>query len=206
SGSASACFMRRNDALTSTFHASENDSQSNSSTGPIRGVTPAVSTTRSGLRSRRRRSTNAGSVASPWSVESPSPTFVSSARSLCALPATAVTRTPSEINALTVTLPTPELPPMTTALLPRRDVISLSISRWPAVFGRSALVVLIVATPPHAFFLIAALGSTVEPLVHAPEHVQPARIRGIGVVNGAVFKREPTPARPRTPVPRNLGV
>src|SRR5207302_1258313 len=49
---------------------------------------------------------------------------------------------------------------------------------------RSALVVLVVAAPPDAR-LVASPGGAVEPLVHAPEGVQSARIGGIGVVDDA---------------------
>src|SRR5207248_6466591 len=54
--------------------------------------------------------------------------------------------------------------------------------------------VLVVATPPDAG-LVAAFGRAVEPLVHAPEPVQSARIRGIGVVDDAVLERERAHAR-----------
>src|SRR5437016_5550934 len=49
---------------------------------------------------------------------------------------------------------------------------------------RSALVVLVVAAPPGDR-LVTPLGCAVEPLVHAPEAVQSARIGGIGVVDDA---------------------
>src|SRR5258705_2413266 len=49
---------------------------------------------------------------------------------------------------------------------------------------RSALVVLVVSAKPEAR-LVATLGGTVEPLVHAPEAVQSARIGGLGVVDDA---------------------
>src|SRR5437762_1960558 len=54
--------------------------------------------------------------------------------------------------------------------------------------------VLVVATPPDAG-LVAAFGRAVEPLVHAPEPVQSARIGGIGVVDDAVLERERAHAR-----------
>src|SRR2546430_3875525 len=38
--------------------------------------------------------------------------------------------------------------------------------------------------------LVAPPGSAVEPLVHAPQAVQAARIGGIGVVDGAVLKQD----------------
>src|SRR5437660_1458057 len=61
--------------------------------------------------------------------------------------------------------------------------------------GNSALVVLVVAAPPHAR-LVAPLGGAVEPLVHAPEAVQSARISGISVVDDAVLEHEGAHARP----------
>src|ERR1700722_19264062 len=54
--------------------------------------------------------------------------------------------------------------------------------------------VFVVATPPDAL-LIATLGRPVEPLIGAPESVEPARIGGIGVVNDAVFHCESAHAR-----------
>src|SRR5437870_12376868 len=60
---------------------------------------------------------------------------------------------------------------------------------------RSALVVLVVAAHPDAR-LVAPPGCAVEPLVHAPEAVQSARIGGIGVVDDAVVERERAHARP----------
>jgi hypothetical protein len=44
--------------------------------------------------------------------------------------------------------------------------------------------------------LVASRGGAVEPLVHAPEAVQSARIGGIGVVDDAVLKHERAHARP----------
>src|SRR5438067_7985095 len=67
----------------------------------------------------------------------------------------------------------------------------------------SSLVVLVVTAPPDTR-LVAPLGCAVEPLVHAPEAVQSARIGGIGVVDDAVVERERAHARPlarvRSPV------
>src|SRR5439155_26065939 len=47
--------------------------------------------------------------------------------------------------------------------------------------------VLVVAAPPDAG-LVAPLGRAVEPLIHAPETVQSARIGGIGVIDNAVLE------------------
>jgi hypothetical protein len=52
-----------------------------------------------------------------------------------------------------------------------------------------------VAAPPDAR-LVASLGGAIEPLVHAPEAVQSARVGGIGVVDDAVLEHERTHARP----------
>src|SRR5258705_12202663 len=59
----------------------------------------------------------------------------------------------------------------------------------------SALVVLVVAAPPDAR-LVAPPRRSIEPLIHAPEAVQSARIGGIGVVDDAVLARERAHARP----------
>src|SRR3979411_2858083 len=76
----------------------------------------------------------------------------------------------------------------------RREVSRPSVvhQRHPRLC--SALVVLVVAAPPDAR-LVAPLGGAVEPLVHAPETVQSARVGGIGVVDDAVLERERAHAR-----------
>src|ERR1700756_471510 len=51
------------------------------------------------------------------------------------------------------------------------------------------------ATPPVAS-LVAPLGSTVEPLPHAPQSIQPTRIRRIRVVDDAILQNERTHPRP----------
>src|SRR5438067_2065265 len=45
--------------------------------------------------------------------------------------------------------------------------------------GRSALVVFVMTAPPESR-LVASLGRAIEPLVHAPEAIKPARVGGIG--------------------------
>src|SRR4051812_9645270 len=55
--------------------------------------------------------------------------------------------------------------------------------------------VLVVAAPPEAR-LVAPPGGAVEPLVHAPERVQAARVGGVGVVDDAVLEYERAQARP----------
>src|SRR6201987_1352124 len=81
----------------------------------------------------------------------------------------------------------------------RSETIRREISR-PRLRQRhprlgSALVVLVMAAPPDAR-LVAPLGSAVEPLVHPPEAVQPARIGRIGVVDDAILEHERAHARP----------
>src|SRR4051812_21752427 len=68
----------------------------------------------------------------------------------------------------------------------------------------SPLVVFVVAAPPEAR-LVAPPGGAVEPLVHAPEDVQSARIGGIGVVDHAVLERERAHARPLTRIRGHVG-
>src|SRR6516164_4962597 len=68
---------------------------------------------------------------------------------------------------------------------------------------RSALV-LVVAAPPDAR-LVTPLRGAVEPLVHAPEAVQSARIGRIRVVSNAVLERERAHARPFAGVRGRVG-
>src|SRR5438876_6029438 len=86
--------------------------------------------------------------------------------------------------------------------MPRETCRPAVAPRQPRL--RSALVVLIVAAPPDAR-LVAPFGCAVEPLVHAPEAVQSARIGGIGLVDDAVLKRERAHARPRARVRGHIG-
>src|SRR5882672_11348047 len=69
---------------------------------------------------------------------------------------------------------------------------------------RSALLILVVATPPGARF-IAPFGRAVEPLVHAPKAVQSAPIGGVGVVDDTVLDRERAQARPLARVRGHVG-
>src|SRR5205823_4323484 len=71
-------------------------------------------------------------------------------------------------------------------------------------FSPCLALVLVVAAPPDAR-LVASLGRAVEPRVHAPEAVQPARIGGIGVVDDAVLERERAHARPLAQVGGRVG-
>src|SRR2546422_8250688 len=85
----------------------------------------------------------------------------------------------------------------------RREISSPAVAPRQRRF-RSALVVLVVAAPPGAR-LVAPLGGAVEPLVHAPEAVQSARIGGIGVVDDAVLEHEGAHARPLARVRGHVG-
>src|SRR5262245_50474638 len=64
---------------------------------------------------------------------------------------------------------------------------------------RSTFFILVVSTPPDALF-IAPHWRAVEPLIHAPEAVEPTRISGIRVIDDAVFERECAHPRPLTRV------
>src|SRR5450432_1874778 len=79
-----------------------------------------------------------------------------------------------------------------------------SSAETPQKARRSALVVLVMATPPKAR-LVASLGRAVEPLVHAPEAVEPTRVGGIGVVDDAVLEHERAHAGPLPPERRPVG-
>src|SRR5438876_6190491 len=57
---------------------------------------------------------------------------------------------------------------------------------------------------PGARF-VAPLRRSVEPLVHAPEAVQSARVGGIGVIDDAVLERERAHARPLARVGGHVG-
>src|SRR5207244_5747134 len=78
------------------------------------------------------------------------------------------------------------------------------VGKLPWRPSASALVVLVVAAPPDAR-LVTPVGCAVEPLVHAPEPVQSARVRGIGVVDDAVLERERAHARPLARVRGHIG-
>src|SRR2546421_12036428 len=85
----------------------------------------------------------------------------------------------------------------------RREISSpVAAPRQPRL--RSAFVVLVVAAHPDAR-LVAPFGGAVEPLVHAPESVQSARIGGIGVVDDAVLEREHAHAGPLARVRGRVG-
>src|SRR5712691_6937780 len=65
----------------------------------------------------------------------------------------------------------------------------------------SLAVVFVVAAPPRAG-LVAAEWGAVEPLVHAPQAVQAALVRRVGVVDDAILERERAHAGPFSPVRR----
>src|SRR5438093_966323 len=60
--------------------------------------------------------------------------------------------------------------------------VGMSWDRYRGDLPRSFAVVLVVTAPPEPR-LVAPLGRAVEPLVHAPEAVHPALVRGVGVVH-----------------------
>src|SRR5215475_3273814 len=66
---------------------------------------------------------------------------------------------------------------------------------------RSLRVVLVVTLPPEAVvFLVPAERRSVEPLVHAPQRVEPACVGRVGVVDVAVLQGEGAHAGPFGPV------
>src|SRR4051812_18788992 len=60
-------------------------------------------------------------------------------------------------------------------------------------------------TAPPDSGLVAPLRSPIEPLVHAPDAVESARVRGIRVIDDAVFEHERTQARPLARVRGDIG-
>src|SRR5262249_41888847 len=90
----------------------------------------------------------------------------------------------------------------------RSETMGREISRPPVAPTNarrgSALVVLVVAAPPKTG-LVAPIWGAVEPLVHAPEAVKPARIRRVGVVYNAILERERAHARPLARVRGRVG-
>src|SRR5207245_4392607 len=66
-----------------------------------------------------------------------------------------------------------------------------------------SLAVLVVAFPPDPR-LITSFGCAIEPLVCAPEIVQSARIRRIGVVDDAILEHKGTHTRSLTNVRRRI--
>src|SRR5262245_37978978 len=80
------------------------------------------------------------------------------------------------------TIVTAALPAKSSAEMPR------SARSVPTTTTRSTLV--LVAAPPPDARLVAPLGGAVEPLVHAPQAVESARIGGIGVVDRSALEHE----------------
>src|SRR5215510_7219344 len=73
----------------------------------------------------------------------------------------------------------------------------------PTVHGSLDAVFVVAAIPDASF--VAAEWRAVEPLVHAPEDVDPALVRRVGVVDGAVLEGERAHARPLAPVGLPVG-
>src|SRR2546421_2501701 len=117
--------------------------------------------------------------------------------------ATATTEAPSSANARAIPCPKPRLAPTTTVVLPDQSLMLVLVL---CVSMGSLAVVLVVAAPPEAG-LVATEWHAVEPLVRAPEDVQPARVRRGGVVDDAILQRERAHAllfsRVRRPVRSN---
>src|SRR5213594_1398491 len=79
----------------------------------------------------------------------------------------------------------------------RRVLQAIRINSSPP----SLAVVLVMAAPPEPR-LVTALGRAVEPLVHAPEAVHPALVRGVGVVHNPILQHERAHTGPFLPVRR----
>src|SRR2546428_8130239 len=67
--------------------------------------------------------------------------------------------------------------------------VGMSWDRHRGDLPRSFAVVLVMTAPPEPR-LVAPLRRAVEPLVHAPEAVHPALVRGVGVVHNPILQHE----------------
>src|SRR2546421_8503507 len=123
---------------------------------------------------------------------------VASSASAGPVRATATTGAPASANARAIPRPRPRLAPTTTVVLPDKSLIIVLFLCMSMV---SLAVVLVVAAPPEAG-LVATEWRAVEPLVHAPEDVQPALVRRVGVVDDAILERERAHPGPFSPVRR----
>src|SRR5258708_2393667 len=141
------------------------------------------------------------------------------ASSARAVPGNRDHRSTSLANARAFPRPKPRLAPTTTVVLPEKAVlvwvsmvfVPFRFPGWGPDAGNdgrperadarsgevgwrllphaSLAVVLVVAAVPDAG-LVAPAWRAVQPLVHAPESVQPARVRRVGVVDDAIRERE----------------
>src|SRR5258708_35457805 len=111
---------------------------------------------------------------------------VASSASAGPVRATATTGAPASANARAIPRPRPRLAPTTTVVLPDKSLI---IVPFLCVSMVSLVVVLVVAAPPEGG-LVATEWRAGEPLVHAPEGVQPALVRRGGVGYDPILQRE----------------
>src|SRR4029453_889810 len=89
--------------------------------------------------------------------------------------------------------------PSAASIFPSREIFIPAIN-----FRMSSLSVFVVPAKPEVR-LVAPLRRAVEPLVHAPEAVESARIGGIGVVDGAVLEDECAHAGPLARISGHVG-
>src|SRR2546421_2130953 len=102
--------------------------------------------------------------------------------------ATATTEAPASANARAIPRPKPRLAPTTTVVLPDKSLIVTLLLCLSA--GSLGVVFITTAVPGNV--LVAPLWCAVEPLVHAPDCVEAARVPRIGVVDDAVLARKGT--------------
>src|SRR6266568_2457573 len=200
SGFSSASRSQVNAILTSVYQLTENVSHVWYWSGRITGLAPATRMRTSGSYWSSRLHATVSSAASATSVRMFALVVASSA-SAGPFRATATTGAPASANARAIPRPKPRLAPTTTVVLPDKSLI---IVLFPCVSMVSLAVVLVVAAPPDPRF-VAPLRCAVEPLVHAPQAIESARVRGIGVVDDAVLERERAHARRLSRVRRPVG-
>src|SRR6266436_4061684 len=200
SGLSSASRSQLNAILTSVCQLAENVSHVWYWSGRITGLAPAARMRTSGWYWSSRLHATVASAASATSVRMFALVAASSS-SAGPVRATATTGAPASANARAIPRPKPRLAPTTTVVLPDKSLKALMFVPFLCVSMVSLAVVLVVAAPPDAG-LVATEWRAVEPLVHAPEDVQPALVRRVGVVDGAILQRERAHAGPFSPVRR----
>src|SRR6266852_4000582 len=197
SGFSSASRSQVNAILTSVCQLTENVSHVWYWSGRITGLAPATRMRTSGSYWSSRLHATVASAASATSVRMFALVVASSA-SAGPVRATATTGAPASANARAIPRPKPRLAPTTTVVLPDKSLITVLFLGVSMV---SLAVVLVVAAPPEAG-LVATEWRAVEPRVHAPEAVNPALVRRVGVVDDAILERERAHAGPFSPVGR----
>src|SRR5262245_13956698 len=132
---------------------------------------------------------------------------------IAAVTAAIARRSMTSITSRIAMRPAQERPQSSPRRTPCRHAVAASAGsvRRPRLFRGSgegsapSSVPVLVVTPPPDPGLVAPFGCPVEPLVHAPQAVESARVGGIRVIDDAVLEGERAHARPLTRVSGGVG-